>query len=155
MLRGGASLLQGLAQGWQLRVAGSAQWTDTPLVASEQIGLAGSTAVRGFHERAVAADSGVVINAEVYTPDVSGRVGLPGNLRGLAFVDAGHGANRRTGGSLLPGRTTVASTGIGARYGFGRDVSVRLDVARVADAGASFTEKRGDWRAHLSAMLAF
>ncbi len=155
VLRGGGSWLQGFAQGWQARLAGTAQLTDTPLVASEQIGLAGSAAVRGFQERAVAADSGVVLNAEVYTPDVSGMVGLPGNLRGLAFVDAGHGANRRTAGSLLPGRTTVASTGVGARYGFGRDLSVRLDLARVADAGASFTEKRGDWRAHLSAVLAF
>ncbi|WP_332746125.1 ShlB/FhaC/HecB family hemolysin secretion/activation protein [Hydrogenophaga sp.] len=155
VVRGGASLLQGLEGGWQVRLAGSAQITDTPLVASEQFGLAGANAVRGFDERAVAADSGLVLNAELYTPELGPRTGLPGQLRALVFVDAGYGSNRKTSGTYLPSHTHVASTGMGARYGMSRDFSVRLDVARVLDSGSSFTEKRGDWRAHLSAMLAF
>lgn len=155
VVRGGASLLQGLDSGWQVRLAGSVQVTDTPLVASEQFGLTGANAVRGFDERAVAADSGLVLNAELYTPELGPHSGLPGNLRGLAFVDAGYGANRKAAGTYLPGHTQVASAGVGARYSMSRDFSARLDVARVLDAGSSFTEKRGDWRAHFTAMLAF
>lgn len=155
VLRGGASLLQGLESGWQMRLAGNAQFTDTPLLASEQLGLTGANAVRGFDERAVATDSGVVLNAELYTPELGPRAGLPGNLRGLVFVDAGYGANRNTSGTYLPGHTHVASAGVGARYSWTRDVSVRLDVARVLASGSAFTETRGDWRAHLSAMVAF
>lgn len=155
VVRGGASLLQGLDSGWQVRLAGSVQVTDTPLVASEQFGLTGANAVRGFDERAVAADSGLVLNAEFYTPELGPHSGLPGNLRGLAFVDAGYGANRKAAGTYLPGHTQVASAGVGARYSMSRDFSARLDVARVLDAGSSFTEKRGDWRAHFTAMLAF
>jgi len=155
VLRGGATLLQGLDGGWQLRLAGNAQFTDTPLVASEQLGLTGTHAVRGFQERAVAADSGLVLNAELYTPALGAGIGLPGDLRVLAFVDAGHGANRKASGTYLPGHSDVASTGVGARYALGRDFNVRLDLARVLAAGSSYTEKRGDWRAHLSAMFAF
>jgi len=153
--RGGATLLQGFDSGWQVRVAGNAQLTNTPLVSSEQFSLTGASAVRGFDERAVAADSGLVLNAELYTPELAPRIGLPGNLRGLVFVDAGYGANRKAAGTYLPNHTNVASTGVGTRYTWSRDFSLRLDVARVFESGTSFTEKRGDWRAHLSAMLAF
>ncbi|RZL67330.1 MAG: ShlB/FhaC/HecB family hemolysin secretion/activation protein [Variovorax sp.] len=154
-VRGGINFLQALPAGWQLRLAGNAQLTDTPLVASEQFGLTGASAVRGFDERAVVADSGVVLNAELYTPELNARIGLPGSLRGLVFLDAGHGANRKAAGTYLPASTNVASTGVGARYSMSRDFNVRLDVARVLASGSSFTEKRGDWRAHLSAMFAF
>jgi hemolysin activation/secretion protein len=154
VLRGGASLLQGLAGGWQLRLAGNAQVTDTPLVSSEQIGLVGANAVRGFDERAVVADSGVVLNAEVYTPELGGVAGVPGNLRALAFADAGHGENHAANGAV-PAHAGVSSFGLGARYGLGRDASLRLDIARVVNAGGSYTEQRGDWRAHVSALVAF
>ncbi|MET1114985.1 MAG: ShlB/FhaC/HecB family hemolysin secretion/activation protein [Comamonas sp.] len=155
VVRGGASALRALDSGWQVRVAGTAQLTDTPLVSSEQIGLTGAGAVRGFYERAVATDSGLVLNAELYTPALGAGLGLPGNLRALAFVDAGYGANRKASGTYLPGHTDVASAGLGARYALGRDFNLQLDVARVLDAGSSYTEKRGDWRTHLSAMFAF
>jgi len=155
VLRGSASYAKGLPGGWQARLAGSAQYTNTPLVASEQFGLTGQTLVRGFLERAVVADSGVVVNAELYSPELGALAGVPGQLRALVFFDAGQGSNSRTAGTAVPGRVHVSSVGVGARYGWGRDFSLRLDIARVNDAGPSLTEKRGDWRAHLSAMLAF
>ena len=127
---GAVNFLQALPGGWQVRLAGNAQLTDTPLVASEQFGLTGANAVRGFDERAVVADSGLVLSAELYTPELGARLGLPDS-------------------------TNVASAGVGTRYSLSRDFSVRLDVARVLESGSSFTEKRGDWRAHLSATFAF
>lgn len=153
--RATASLFKGFANGWQARLAGNAQYTNTPLVSGEQFGLAGSTTVRGFQERAVAADSGIVANAELYTPELSGSVGLPGQLRGVFFMDAGHGTNNNVGSSGVPASVTVSSMGAGLRYVFSRDFSLNVDLARVNNAGTSTTEKRGDWNAHLSASLAF
>jgi hemolysin activation/secretion protein len=155
VLRGGGSVFQSYAGGWQARLVGSAQYADLPLVASEQFGLVGSTLVRGFQERAVAADSGVIVNAEIYTPELAERLGLPGQLRALAFLDAGYGANKQSGGTYLPRSVSVSSAGVGLRYGYGRDFSLRLDLARVNNPGTSSSEQRGDWNAHLSANLSF
>ncbi|WP_034296661.1 ShlB/FhaC/HecB family hemolysin secretion/activation protein [Herbaspirillum sp. RV1423] len=152
ILRGGASIFQGFANDWQMRVAGTAQYAKDPLVSAEQFGMVGATAVRGFTERAVAADSGLIVNAEVYTPELAAK----GNLRLLAFYDIGRGYNNSVvSGNGLPSSLTVSSIGIGARYALGRDFNVRLDVARVAKAGTSTTESRGDLNAHLSATLGF
>jgi hemolysin activation/secretion protein len=155
LLRGSASVFKGFANGWQGRLAGSAQYTNSPLVSGEQFGLTGSTLVRGFQERAVAADSGVVANAEIYTPELAAKLGLPGQLRALFFVDAAYGSNKRAGASGVPASVTVASSGAGLRYVASRDVHVSLDMARVQNAGNATTEKRGSWKAHLSASLAF
>ncbi|MBB5392718.1 MULTISPECIES: ShlB/FhaC/HecB family hemolysin secretion/activation protein [unclassified Herbaspirillum] len=153
--RGGVSLLKAFASDWQMRLAGTAQYAPDPLAPAEQFGLAGSTAVRGFSERAVAADSGMIVNAEAYTPELLAKSELKGNLRLLAFYDIGRGYNNKTAGSALASSMTVASLGFGARYNVGRDFNLRLDVARVSIAGTSPTEKRGDLNAHLSATLGF
>jgi len=151
IVRGAASWFKAFANDWQMRLAGTAQITNNALVSAEQFGLAGSTAVRGFTERAVAADGGVIVNAEVYTPEL-----LPkGSLRLLAFYDIGRGYNNNVGGGSVVNSVTVSSMGIGARYSFSRDFNVKLDVARVSVPGTSSTEKRGDLNAHISAILGF
>ncbi|WP_421954414.1 ShlB/FhaC/HecB family hemolysin secretion/activation protein [Polaromonas sp.] len=155
ILRGAASVFKSFANGWQGRLAGSAQYTNLPLVSGEQFGLVGSTLVRGFQERAVAADNGVVANAEIYTPELAANIGVPGQLRALFFVDAGHGTNNRVGSSGVPASVTVASMGTGLRYVSSRDFNISLDIARVQNPGTSTTETRGSWKAHLSASLAF
>jgi hemolysin activation/secretion protein len=151
VLRGGGSLFKGFANDWQMRVAVSAQYAFNPLVSAEQFGLVGATTVRGFTERAVAADSGVIVNTEAYTPELVSK----GNLRLLGFYDIGRGYNKNVGSSGIPSGMTVASIGFGARYALGRDFNMKLDVARVAIAGTSLTEKRGDLNAHVSATLGF
>lgn len=172
ILKVSGSWLKSLEADWQLRLAGSAQYAATPLPIAEQFGLAGSTTVRGFNERAVAADTGWVGNVEVYTPDLAHLAGLPGNLRALAFYDFGRGRSW----SVVRGADTavgpfekyaVASMGLGLRYALKKDVSLRLDLAQVTDAGpadvvpgttATFpanTEGRGDWRGHFALSLGF
>ncbi|WP_237772378.1 ShlB/FhaC/HecB family hemolysin secretion/activation protein [Herbaspirillum robiniae] len=153
--RGGASLFKGFASDWQMRLATTAQYAPDPLPPTEQFGLVGATTVRGFTERAVSADSGIIVNAEAYTPELLGKSELKGNLRLLAFYDIGRGYNNKTAGSALAPNMTVASIGFGARYTLGRDFNLRLDVARVSIAGTSQTENRGDLNAHLSATLGF
>ena len=160
VLRATSALQQGIGgrnSDWQLRLAGTAQASRHALVAGEQIGLAGAGAVRGFAERAVAADAGLVVNAELIGPELAKALAIGGNLRLLGFVDVAHGRNHRATGSSVFADTTIASTGAGLRYGLGRDASVRLDVARVAKAGAAAASGTGsgDWKMHLSMMLGF
>ncbi|MDB5774094.1 MAG: hemin-binding protein [Herbaspirillum sp.] len=154
VVRGGASLLKALSGDWQVRLAGTLQYAPDPLVSSEQLGLVGAAAVRGFDEREVASDSGLVANAELYTPELAARTHMAGHLRLLGFYDLGRGYNSHLGASLIPAMVTVASTGIGIRYGAGKDFNVRADVARVLNPGTA-NAQRGDWRAHISAILGF
>jgi hemolysin activation/secretion protein len=152
---GAAAFSRSLPGGWQARLVGIAQFAPSPLVSSEQFSLTGATLVRGFEERAVAADSGVVINAEIYTPELVAHAGAPGQLRLLAFFDAGHGSNQHADGVAVPHSLDVSSVGLGTRYAWTRNFNLRLDVARVIDDGSSITEKRGDWRAQVLAVLAY
>ena len=151
ILNGDASIIKSFAGDWQWRLASTAQFAKNPLVSSEQFGLVGVNAVRGFTERAVTADSGVFVNAEIYTPQLVSK----GNLRLLAFFDIGHGHNDNVGTSGIPSNLNVSSIGVGARYTLGRNVSLRLDVADVGMPGNSLTEKRGDVNAEVSAILGF
>jgi len=156
VVRLGGSYLTAFQTDWQVRVAASGQYAGKPLLSAEQFGLAGSTAVRGFTERAASADSGYVVNAEAYTPELAKAVGVPGSLRVLAFYDFSRGYNHGVPeDSLTPAKIGVASIGAGVRYGIGKDFSLRFDLGQVLDAGPPNTKGRGDWRGHLNVMLAF
>ena len=157
IIRLGGSYLKAFRSDWQARVALNGQYSGDPLVAAEQLGLAGSTAVRGFEERAVTTDSGYVVNAELYTPELIKKGSdLRGSLRALAFYDVGRGYNQNVpADSLTPGRVSIASVGAGLRYALGKNASLRFDLAQVVDGGPVDTKKRGDWRGHVNLMLAF
>lgn len=165
------SFLRALPLDWAMRVGLNAQYSSTALPAAEQIGLAGSTAVRGFNERAVAMDKGFVVNLEVYSPELAGHVGLPGSLKAVGFYDFASGYNYST---VRPQPWTtpvqnagIASIGAGLRYSLAKDISLRADLARVVDAGPvdiepgtistvpSNTEGRGDWRGHFGLQVSF
>jgi hemolysin activation/secretion protein len=165
------SYLKALPDDWTVRAAINAQYSHSPLPGPEQIGLAGSTAVRGFNERAVAMDKGYFANIEVYTPELASHLGVPGSLKFIGFYDFARGYNYGTV-RPLPETTPVekagiGSLGIGVRYTLARDFSFRADLARVMDAGPvnikpgtisttpPNTESRGDWRGHFSLSFVF
>ncbi|MBP9218220.1 MAG: ShlB/FhaC/HecB family hemolysin secretion/activation protein [Sterolibacterium sp.] len=157
ILRFGGSLTKALPADWQGRLAFSGQYSHRGLVSGEQFGLAGSTAVRGFGERAVATDTGYLLNLEIYTPELAKYLGIPGSLRSLGFLDLASGRNL---GVLQPtegtaGTMSVASTGLGVRYNFLKSYSLRADMANVLKAGPTGTEDRGDWYTHFSLMASF
>ena len=154
-LHGGATYFKALPADWQVRLAANVQITSDPLVSSEQFGLVGAGAVRGFDERVVAADSGVIVNVETYTPELAGHLGVPGNLRLLAFLDTARGYNLRVGTGATPSAVTVAGAGFGLRYGAGRNIDVRADAARVVTAQPSVLPSRGQWKAHLGVVVGF
>ena len=155
ILRAGVNWLKALPSDWQLKASANLQYSRMPLVAVEQIGLAGSHAVRGFAERAFAADSGYLLNLEWYTPELAARAGLPGSLRLMTFQDLAGGYNSNTAGTTVPRNGTIASMGAGLRYASGRDVAIRADLARIVANGPLTQERIGHWRAHVAVLIGF
>ncbi len=156
VLRLGGSYLKAFENDWQLRLASSGQYAANPLLAAEQFGLAGAYTVRGFNERAAAADMGFLVNNELNTPDFAKALGAQGNLRGLVFYDFARGYNN----DIVPGATTarkigIASVGFGVRYAASKNFVLRADFAQVVDSGPAGSQLRGDKRAHLSAVIGF
>lgn len=93
---------------WILGARMMGQYTKNDLVPALQIGAGGRTSVRGFAERAIAADKGVVGTVELFTPEIA-----PGS-RLVAFADAAH--LEQSSDVQLFDREDVASVGIGYRY---------------------------------------
>ena len=151
LVRFNGSLLGVLPRNWQYRVAGNLQFTRDALVTYEDMGLVGANAVRGFIEREVSSDKGVVLNLEIYTPELAPKFRLENDsFKLLGFLDRGQGWK-----VPLPGEATahdsVGSIGIGFRYTHGKNVSVKFDLARVTSAGGG--SRVGDMRGQIS-MLA-
>jgi hemolysin activation/secretion protein len=137
---------------FQFRIAGAAQYTKDALIPQEQVGIAGSTAVRGFLEREVARDVGYFVNAELYSPDLASAARAQGSLRVLAFYDRGAARN-----NPLPGEAgqaqIISSAGSGVRWNLDKKSTVRFDVARVIQGVA--TRPDGRWRGHAAFYYAF
>ncbi|CAG4884871.1 Hemolysin activation/secretion protein [Georgfuchsia toluolica] len=176
ILKGGGSYLRSLPGDWQVRGVLSAQYSSDPLPSSEQLSLAGSTAVRGFSERVLTADSGLVANLEAYTPDLvpllDTKTGLPGTLRALVFYDWAYGDSNSAGGWTAPAgicntpclatpsvTTMVSSVGLGLRYLLQKDISAKFDWARILNSApnpAALTQRIDDlWRMHFALVYGF
>jgi hemolysin activation/secretion protein len=101
------------------------------LLPSEQLGVGGYASVRGYDERQLNFDSGLVINAEFRAPSfpIFTKVRtktIQDGLQFLAFTDFGAGWDRK----YLPGvisRNYLASIGPGVRYSLGEFFTGRLD----------------------------
>ena len=156
IFRAGGSIAQEFSNGMQLRLSGQAQYADRPLVPTEQMGLAGSNAVRGFNERAVASDQGWLLQTELYSPELSGLLSIPGSLRALGFYDIAGG---RTLGTVSGNsRSGVASAGVGLRYSHAKNISWRFDLANIlqshaASADSALIDNR--WRGHFAFAYSF
>ncbi|HEY3431028.1 MAG TPA: ShlB/FhaC/HecB family hemolysin secretion/activation protein [Rhodocyclaceae bacterium] len=172
--QGGGSVSYAFDWGGIFRVAVNAQYSEDPLPASDQISLAGYSAVRGFNERVVTADSGFVGNFEVYSSDLAPKIEiLPGSLRALAFYDIANGFNtltpsatyfNETGGQVLANgtpnqRVSLSSVGVGLRYSLGKSTTARFDWARILQAPPSISGASdridSDWRAHFGLSHSF
>ena len=157
ILRATANFVQVLPADWQLRLNAQAQTTAQALVPTEQIGLAGVGAVRGFTERAFASDRGYAVQVEAHTPDLAQQAGWPGSLRLFGFHDIANGSNLNQAIDA-PSNFGLASVGIGARYQLRRDVVWRFDVAHVLRApaiagGGPMADTK--WRAHFGLTVGF
>ena len=157
--RYGAGYTRNLPADWTLRLSASGQTTGNALVAGEQFGLGGASSVRGFNERAYSNDKGYQASAEIYTPDLAAKVGLPGaRLKLLAFYDFGS-LNRNL---LQPGEQTglsVASVGLGLRLNIREKFNLHLDYAQVLHDGGKDAGipdgRRNSNTLHASAIVVF
>ena len=84
------------------------------LISGEQFGLGGLGSVRGTSEdRPITGDNGAFASLEITTPE------LAAGLRLIGFVDAGWLGNNQPNETTKPARDTLASLGLGLRYGNG------------------------------------
>jgi len=154
IFRYGANYVRAFAKEWQARAAFNGQYTTDALTSGEQFGVGGPDSVRGYLLREVANDQGHTAQLEVYTPNLASAVGLHDNYRAklLAFYD--FGSVRRN--HALPGEQTgkfIASAGVGLRVGYGKSVSLRLDVAQILkDSG---TRQADEQRVNASLAIVF
>jgi hemolysin activation/secretion protein len=117
---------------WQMRVAFNGQHTGDALVSGEQFGIGGPDTVRGYLVREVTNDKGFSTQLELFTPDVAKRLGLSDSykLRLVGFYDWGSVSRN----NAQPGEVQqdgIASMGLGLRLGYGKSVSLRLDLAQI------------------------
>ncbi|GAB3248285.1 ShlB/FhaC/HecB family hemolysin secretion/activation protein [Chitinimonas naiadis] len=149
----GGNVYYSLPVDWMTHLSLNAQLTSDALPPAEQFGLGGANTLRGYGERVLADDEGVLGSLEAYSPDVAqGLVGGDWLLRGVAFVDWGHISRNRA----LPGEqssTSLAGAGLGLRLGWGKRASLKLDVAQALKDGGG--ESKHDTRVHFSATVSY
>ena len=142
---------------WSLVLRGTFQLSNANLVPSEQLGFGGYDTIRGYDEREVNADQGVIFSTELHTPPLSvGRWFRHSNwkdqLQFLGFLDCGDAFNH----TILPSEpadTLLVSTGGGLRYTLSTYLSVRFDYGwQLTSTGL---DNRHGSRAHLSAILSY
>ncbi len=110
------------AAGWQLSGRLRGQLSNDALVPGEQLGLGGSSSVRGFADRVVAGDYGHHVTLEALGPSFGSL-----ELRPVMFVDRGQVHARATGASEM-----LASAGAGLRFSQ-QNMQFALDLAQVLD----------------------
>jgi hemolysin activation/secretion protein len=117
------------------------------LIATEQLGMGGYNTVRGYDEREVNADSGLMVSAELRTPRIKlgrfcNRPDMESRIQFLTFWDYGEGHNR----FRQPGEDKnieLQSVGVGMRYWMGNYVSFRMDYGHRLDEpdGSTFNDQ--------------
>jgi len=148
VLRAQAFAAWPVAGNWQLSARGMAQATGDALVAGEQFGPAGTSAVRGYEEREVTGDSGLSASLELMSPGIGATA-----VRAVVFGDAGTARNQLgTLCNATQSRCNLASVGLGARFALGPS-QWRIDVAQALKEGRS--TERHDLRVHFQASLPF
>jgi len=125
------SLLQEIASGWRFSYNISGQLATTHLLPSEQMTLTGYNAVRGYEERIVNVDNGLLVNLTVEAPHFSPAHWLGwckhyDDLSFFLFCDAGFGGSYHSQ-PYQSGSQSLGSFGPGIRYGLSRFVSANLD----------------------------
>jgi hemolysin activation/secretion protein len=116
---------------WDVRAMG--QVASARLHPDEELAIGGYNSVRGYDERVVQGDDGVVVNNELRTPALfpSKAVGVPQVDDGLQFLGFFDYAFERQETSLLADgnnpNVTLYSVGGGLRYTIRKNLSVRFD----------------------------
>lgn len=124
--KGGAAYQYKTKGDWLIGLRLHGQYTKDNVVPSEQLGAGGLYTVRGFNERTISGDTGLIGSFEVFTPEF-----IP-NSRFCIFTD--YGTLHNNNENMNWGSETLGSVGIGYRY---TDVkngwAFRLEYAKIVD----------------------
>ena len=122
------------------------------LLPSEQMGLGGYYSVRGYRDRVVNADNGLLVSLEGTTRSMHILKKKNDNLRFLAFIDYGLGGSQL----FLPNQQVPTSSllgvGPGVRYNVGNMIVVKVDWG-IAVLKSPRYNRRNNF--NFSAMIAF
>jgi hemolysin activation/secretion protein len=142
-----------LASRFTLNARADLQYSADPLISAERFGIGGGASVRGYAERELNGDHGMLLRVEAAHAGFDWAQGL--RLQPYLFVDHGRVENR----AGLPCRglaetsCRLTGAGIGARAALPRRASATLDVARALERGA--LTGAGEVRAHVALNLTF
>ncbi len=130
-LRGILRYLYRFSNGWCCELWGTAQVSSQNLLPSEQLGIGGYDTVRGYEERQLNYDGGIILNGEIRSPALSligrkiNKVGKDA-LQFLLFLDYGYGRDHNIV-SGAPIGDYLLGTGPGVRYTLNPWLTARLD----------------------------
>lgn len=121
------------------------------LLPNEMFGLGGYDTVRGYCERSVNADSGVLASIELTSPPIHCMKKKADQLTFLTFFDYGLGVLHKPAMFEKP-TYWLAGTGVGLRYGIKTNLFVRADMGfPLHKAGVGFHAPQ----AHVGATLSY
>lgn len=134
-----------------LELRGSLQLGSRPLIPGEAFGLGGAYSLRGFEERELIGDTGLLLGAEAMSRNLldapGGEAPSRARLQVLAFIEGGFVRNRDAAPCQFGLRSCrMGAVGVGLRAAH-EDTQLRLDVGRAMSEGAQ--TRKGDWKAHL------
>ena len=124
--KGGASYQYRTKNDWLFGLRLRGQYTNHNVVSCEQIGAGGLYTVRGFNERTISADTGLIGSFEIFTPE------WLKNSRFCIFTD--YGTLHNNNDNSVFRSETLGSAGIGYRYTDEKNgISLRVDYAKIID----------------------
>jgi hemolysin activation/secretion protein len=118
--------------GTMIKVRARTQFSSAPLIPIEQMGFGGENSIRGYPERVVNADQGLILNFDLFSPagkvfqSVTKNKSIQDGFRGTFFFDMGFAGLQ----DPLPGQPSqyfLAGMGPGFRYDLGPWLYVRFD----------------------------
>ncbi|MEM6883786.1 MAG: ShlB/FhaC/HecB family hemolysin secretion/activation protein [Verrucomicrobiota bacterium] len=144
---------------WEFEAHGRLTWqfSDSNLLATEQLGIGGFNTVRGYTEAEVRGDEGYYFNLEMRTPKFSvtrifGVQDPKDRIQLLGFWDYGQGRNKRLIAMENDG-TELSALGVGVRASYGEYLSLRADYGfQMVDTRLN---NRFNSRLHLGLILAY
>jgi len=122
--RGQSQYVSLLAPDTFLLLRGDLQFSDRPLLPSEQIGFGGQDTLRGYRQDVLLGDNGLNLSAELRIPILR----IPeweGLLQIVPFIDAA--AVWNSSGQANSSSNTLLGTGLGLRWRVGNSLDLRLD----------------------------
>lgn len=153
IVRAAGFVERAFAAGFSVNVRSELQYSPHALIAGERLGVGGAASVRGYAERELSGDSGLLLRVEAAPKAIELANGL--RVQPYLFIDHGRIANHRDLPCRGLDRTACQLTGagIGTRLALGRKASASVNIGRALERGINTAP--GDVRGHVALNLIF